>query len=333
MSRAIFHAFLLLSFLLVSSNAFAQRNRDAEPIGVAPDSVGNIHSISGSVHTSSGTPISDAFVTIRDMRTGRIVFSGITGSDGAFEAAGIDPGSFEVVIRNGIDEDRRIVQTDGPTSFIRVTFASSATNQSGGEPVAVADLRAPKKAQDAFAKGREAIMKHDVDKARKELEKALQIYPDYASALTLLAVVESTTPELPSALTYATRATELAPESSLAHTVLASIFNSSGQFSPALKEADKAISLSPLAWQGHYERAQSLGAVRRYEEALISASRADELTQGKALQPRLLVCRILSRLGRDEEARTRMNAFIQSAPDQRVRDLAKAEMVNGFTKK
>jgi tetratricopeptide (TPR) repeat protein len=245
----------------------------------------------------------------------------------------MDPGSFEVVIRNGMDEDRRIVQTDGPTSFVRVTFASSANDQSGGGSVAMADLRAPKKAQEAFAKGREAIMKHDLDRARKELEKALQVYPDYASALTLLAVVESTTTQLSNALTYAQRATELAPDSAFAHTVLASIFNVTGQFDPALKEADKGILLSPLAWQGHYERAQSLGAVRRYEEALISASRADELTQGKALQPRLLVCRILSRLGRDQEARNRMNAFIQSAPDSRVRDLAKAEMVNGFVKK
>jgi tetratricopeptide (TPR) repeat protein len=331
MSRAIFHA-VLLSFLLVSITTSAQRNRDAE-VGVAPDSAGNIHSISGSVHTSSGTPISDAFVMIRDMRTGRVVFSGTTGSDGGFDASGMDPGSFEVVIRNGMDEERRIVQTDGPTSFVRVTFASSANDQSGGGSVAMADLRAPKKAQDAFAKGREAIMKHDLDKARKELEKALQVYPDYASALTLLAVVESTTTQLSNALTYAQRATDLAPDSAFAHTVLASIFNVTGQFDPALKEADKGISLSPLAWQGHYERAQSLGAVRRYEEALISASRADELTQGKALQPRLLVCRILSRLGRDQEARNRMNAFIQSAPDSRVRDLAKTEMVNGFVKK
>jgi hypothetical protein len=47
----------------------------------------------------------------------------------------------------------------------------------------------------------------------------------------------------------------------------------------------------------------------------------------------VLVCRILSSLGRDEEARTRLNAFIKSAPDQRMRDLAKAEMVNGFLKK
>jgi tetratricopeptide (TPR) repeat protein len=332
MSRAIFHGFLLLSFLFVSFNTSAQRNRDGD-FGAAADSPNRGQGISGTVHTSSGAPISNAFVMIRDMRTGRVVFSGITASDGAFEASGIDPGSYEVVIRNGMDEDRRIVQTDGPASFVRVTFASPGTDQSGGEPVAMADLRAPKKAQDAFAKGHQAIMKNEVDKARKELEKALQIYPDYASALTLLAVVESTTPELSSALTYAQRATELAPESSLSHTVLASIFNRSGQFNPALKEADKAISLAPLAWQGYFERAQSLGAVGRIEEALASASRADELTQGKALQPRLLVCRILARLGRDQEARTRMNAFIQSAQDQRVRDLAKAEMVNGFTKK
>jgi tetratricopeptide (TPR) repeat protein len=328
MSRAIFRA-LFLGLLFVSLNVSAQFNRENERFGSVSDGFDNMRSISGSVNSGSGTPIAGASVTIRYLRTGMIVFSGTTANDGLFEVSGISEGTFDVVVRHGKDEDRHTVRTDGPASFVRVVFRDSGADESG-DSVALVDLRAPKKAQEALAKGRSAAVKLDLDNARKELEKALEIYPDYAGALTLLAVV---TADPPKALMYAQRAAELAPESAFAHTVIASVLNRTGKFDPALKEADKAISLSPVAWQGHYERAQSLGAMGKMEEALASASRADELTRGQALQARVLLCRILSRLGREEEARTRLNAFIHSAPDQRTRDLAKAEMVNGFVKK
>ncbi|HTC92916.1 MAG TPA: tetratricopeptide repeat protein [Terriglobales bacterium] len=71
----------------------------------------------------------------------------------------------------------------------RVESQSNAPTGPGGT-VSVADLNVPAAAAKEFRKGNEALDKNDLVEARKRFDKAIQIYPSYASAFFGIGVVE-----------------------------------------------------------------------------------------------------------------------------------------------
>src|SRR5689334_11149610 len=58
----------------------------------------------------------------------------------------------------------------------------------GQQLVTANALRAPEKAQRAVEKATAAIISHRPEEAEKQLSRALELYPDYAKALTLRAI-------------------------------------------------------------------------------------------------------------------------------------------------
>jgi hypothetical protein len=331
-SRVVFSSFFLLTFTL--SYLHAQSIADVSRRGPVFDSKATVRTLAGAVYTRDGKPLPGAWVTIRNIQSGDMVFNGKTGADGAFEVPVTANATFEVVARQGTDEDRAIASADD-TMALRMTLPVRAVNR--GEPsdsVSMADLKAPPKAQQALDKGAKALVARDVSGARKYLEQAVEIYPDYPAALTLLALTRAKDDQA-GALLLARRASQLSPERAFTRAVLAGVLNDSGQSQPALDEADAAIALSASLWQGHFERARALASLGHLDDALTSAIRADDLTQGHLLSVRVARSRLLAALGRTDEAQDQLNAFIQTAPDRASKERAAAEKltINGFAKK
>lgn len=128
-------------------------------------------------------------------------------------------------------------------------------------------LRAPGKAQHAVDKALKAVLHHDSQDAAKELERALAIYPDYATALTLRAILNMTRDPV-TATTDLEHAIRADPTYGVAYAVLASIYNDSQQPANALVNANKALQFLPEAWPVHYETARALFCLHRNERAL-----------------------------------------------------------------
>lgn len=326
----------LLSFLFVFSlSLHSQSMADVRRRGdISVESKNAMRTIAGALYTSDGVPVPGAWITIRSLHTGEIVFSGTTNTDGSFEAL-VDAGeTFEVIARSGIEQDRAVAKGDDAMALRMTLPIRAAQISGGGASVSMADLKAPPKAQRALDKAKEALRKNESEKAHAQLEKALKEYPEYPTALTLLALLEAPR-DHEGALALVKRAAALSPQDAFPHAILAGFLNDAKQPDAALKESDAAIANSSQLWQGHFERARALAARGKLEEALASAVRADELAQGRVLAVRVARTRLLAALGRQEEARESLNAFIQAAPDKATKDRAKAEAltIKSFAKK
>jgi len=328
--RPLLSFVVLFSFYLHSQSMADVRRRG----NAAVEDMKTSRTLAGTVYTRDGVPVPGAWVAIRDLQSGQVVFNGTTGPDGGFETLVETDRSFEVLARNGLDEDRTIAKGDDAMSLRMTLPARSGRNSGGGASVALADLKAPPKAMEALEKAKEALRKNDTGKAHQQLEKALKEYPDYPTALTLLALLEAPRDHA-GAVMLARRAAALSPQDGFPRAILAGFLNDGRQPDEALKEADAAIANASQLWQGHFERARALAARGRLEEALTSAVRADELAQGRVLAARVARSRLLAGLGRQEEARESLNAFIRTAPDKASKERATAEAlaINSFAKK
>jgi tetratricopeptide (TPR) repeat protein len=128
-------------------------------------------------------------------------------------------------------------------------------------------LRAPEKAQRAVQKAARAIQDNQSSVAERELSRALQLYPDYALALTLRALMNMA--QKPSDATAdLDHAIRVDPSYGLPYAMLASIYNDVERFDDALPLVLRAVHFLPSAWQVHFELARTLFGRRQTEEAL-----------------------------------------------------------------
>jgi tetratricopeptide (TPR) repeat protein len=326
---------LLATVFLFSLSLYSQSVSDVRGRGdITPDIMTRTRMLAGTVYTTDGVPVAGAWITVRNLRSGEVVFTGTTAADGGFETT-VDGGqSFEVQARSGIEEDHTIARAEDAMALRMTLPVRSAPNSGGNASVSLGDLKAPPKAKQALEKAKEALRNNDGEKAHTQLEKALKEYRDYPTALTLLALVEAPK-DHDGALALARRAAALSPQDGFPRAILAGFLNDSNEPDEALKEADAAIANASQLWQGHFERARALAARGRLEEALASAVRADALAQGRVLAARVGRTRLLAALGRHDEAIEGLNAFIQAAPDKATRDRAAAEAIaiKSFAKK
>ena len=127
-------------------------------------------------------------------------------------------------------------------------------------------LRAPGKAQRAVEKAWEAIKNNRPEEAEKQLARALELYPDYAKALTLRVTWKMTTGASDS-ISDLQHAIKVDPQYGLAYAVLAAIYNDSRRYDDASPVILRASQLLPAAWQVHYEMARTRFGQHRGKEA------------------------------------------------------------------
>src|SRR5262249_6372109 len=125
---------------------------------------------------------------------GLLVFDGFTDSLGMTSFPSVRAGSYRLRVsgQNIVETTSGTFNVDGrpQSSQTEIVTVQSAASQSAGgpaaDPVAVVDLNVPKRAQKEFDKGAEAFKRSDMEQARRQFDKAIAAYPNYASAYNLL---------------------------------------------------------------------------------------------------------------------------------------------------
>src|SRR5262245_14655038 len=143
--------------------------------------------LSGTLHYVNGQPVSDARIEVHNIRTGAVIASGYTNGVGGFELANVPAGIYEIVAISGLSEVReRINFPSAPNINLTVPNAARTPTDTGGSStVSVAQFQVPKKARELFKKAQAAARKQKPDEESKYLAGALEVYPDFADALTL----------------------------------------------------------------------------------------------------------------------------------------------------
>lgn len=214
---------------------------------------GVLGTVSGTVRTADNKPAADARIELRTLSTGSSVASGYTNAEGRFELQNIATGSYEIEVDSGLNQvrDRVTVQNDLATVSLRLPGFSH--EDGGGSTVSVGQLKVPDKAREEDKKARQALEKKDIASAAKHVEKALQIAPQYAAALTTRALLELDGDKTGAAVADLEKAVKDDAGYGLSFLVLGAAYNQLQHFDDAIRALDHGVALMPNYWQGYFE--------------------------------------------------------------------------------
>lgn len=286
----------------------------------------HVTSVSGTVIGATGVPIADAHVELRDEQTGRSIASGYTNASGSFEFDNLPAAAYDVVASKGLAEGHEHLMTSDAGIHLRITLNNSdaaAAQADGNNTVSVAEYKVPQKAREALHKAQEALAKNRHDEAVKQLAKSIEIYPEYAPALTLRGVLSLDGNQIQSAIDDFDKAIHSDPGFALAYTGMAAALNQLQKFDEAIRSAGRAITLAPRSWQSYFEMAKSYLGKGDDRDALSQLAKAQESMPTDYAPIHLLRAQALLALQNYNDAVTELQAFLTMAPQDPNADAAR----------
>ena len=191
--------------------------------------------------------------------------------------------------------------------------------------VSIARLRVPRKAQGFYEKARKAFRKNRYDEAQHRLDQALQAYPSFPEALTMLGYIQLSLDEWETAEQTLRAAVRADPNFGLAHIILAFLYNTEHRFDDAAVSARRAAELAPDSWVVQFEMTRALLGKGQYDSALSVSDAALHKNRGTLLH--VVKAQALMGLKRFREASTELQTYLQYQPtgelSQHAHDLLK----------
>jgi Flp pilus assembly protein TadD len=273
--------------------------------------------IRGNVLTLDGKPERNAHVQIHDFRTGRILGSVETDVSGGFSFDMLPYGSYEVSATDGTASDRQDVEVMGSFSTVSLRLNTSDPNATPSRNglVSIVELKVPQGARDAYVRAQGAMMKNQPEKTSKYLQKALEICPTYAPALTMRGALLLDKGDLASAIDDFDKAIHADNTYALAHAGIAAALNRLNKFDDALRAAEQASTLSPNSWQPYFEMAKSYIGKADYQRALQQLTHAQgEMTHDYAPLHLLRASAFLA-LKNYRDATAELKFFLKNVPE------------------
>ncbi|HWY67097.1 MAG TPA: carboxypeptidase regulatory-like domain-containing protein [Terriglobales bacterium] len=305
----------LLAILFFAGSCFSQIFSPNLTSGTS-SKIPSLNSVSGVVIGSDGAPIADARIELRNENTGQTVASGYTNARGQFEFANLPSAQYELVATSGLSEAHERVGLEGPIGLkIRLHNSNQAAAQADGKAtVSVAEYKVPQKAREAYHKAQAALSKNKPEDTAKYLAKALEIFPDYAPALTLRGVLSLDRSDPNAAMNDFDKAIHSDPGFALAYTAMTAALNQLRKFDEALRSADRALTLAPQSWQTYFEMAKAYVGKADYPHALQQLTRAQSLNQADYAPIHLVRAHVMLAMKDYSNAMNELQAFLALAP-------------------
>ena len=277
--RASVIATVVLSFGITCSAQIAA-TIDSSRYGMQPNSINTPlnTSITGTVRSADERGIRDVRVEVRTP-SGETVVAGYTDAAGAFHINQVPAGYYELVAVKGLNEGRERVQVAGMETDVTIHLPVHTAAPDGSSSVSVAQFKVPDKARKLYEKGKEALQKSKLEDAKKYAEKALEVYPHFAEALTLRGILRMNDGQTADGMGDFDAAIKADPSYALAYTTMGAALNHAQKYQEASRTLLRAVSLQPSAWQAYYELAKSSLGEGDYKTALKQISKACEISQ------------------------------------------------------
>ncbi len=272
---------VLLFLTLSLVYAAAQDNGPCPmPNGRQSNAPGSLNFLSGSVHSADGHPVRDARVEVHALGSGQVVASAYTMPNGGFEFSNLPRGLYEVVVASGIQQVRERVelfQSDLRVQLVLPTQAADADPLSANSTVSVAQFKVPDKARKLYQKAQQAFQKQKFAQAQEHVEKALQIFPNYAQALTLRGLLKLQDDKAQDACTDLETAIKADYGYAMGYIVLGAAYNFLQRYDDSIRVLGRGIGLQPSSWQAYFEMSKALLGKGEYDAALRQVNKAAEL--------------------------------------------------------
>jgi len=213
---------------------------------------------------------------------------------------------------------------------------SSADESRGQTPspyvVSVSRLRVPAKAVNHMEAAQKYFAKMQLPQATMEVDRAVEIYPGFAQAFRMKALISLAEKDFPEAVESAAHAIRIDGDDVFSWVALATAFNSLNEWPEAEAAAGRALALDTSAWQGRLELAKTFYGQGEYELALHTM---DQITRDFP-DVHLIRANVLVRLGRTTEAGEQFSFFLRQAPNDarcsRIRQTSAADSTSSIGK-
>jgi Flp pilus assembly protein TadD len=267
---------LALTFSLMIANAPAQ-NRGPSTQPQSAD-----FGITCTLQDSLGRPVSGLFVEVRSPLE---LAKAPTLPNGTITFRGLAAGAYKVTVAGGLLLPPKRVQIDSANTTVTIRLPITIPQAIGhrSDTVSVEQLSVPGKARDALQKAYEAWERNDTAQSRILAMHALQLYPYYGPALSLLGTLELNDGHSADAIVRLQQAVHYSPNLPRVYHVLASAYNESHQYTDALHALSILAIISPDTWQLHYEVGRAYLGQERFEDAMSEFDRAQQIAPQETL--------------------------------------------------
>src|SRR5260370_20535771 len=319
--RAVILAILLVGLLassLAQIGAIGQNGPYSGGHSTWNSPTRNFNSISGAVLSADNHPVGNVRVELRDGNTGTLLSSAYTGVGGSFEFQQLAQGRYEIVAFSGLQQAQERVEVNSMATSVNLRLPainSPANDGNGRQTVSVAQYKLPQAARQELRKARDASLKNKIDDAQQHLQKALELDPDYADALTLRAILKLDAKNSESAVNDLQRAIQSDGSYAMAYLVLGSAFNAQLKFDDAIRVLERGQSLAPDAWQAYFEMGRAYAGKNDYEAALHQLDRAQSLAPQEYPVIRLIRAQALMGLTRYSDAIADLQTYLLKNPN------------------
>ena len=278
---------------------------------------GDTGTITGTVVSLDGRPQKDVLIQIHDFGGSGVVASTYTNMAGAFSFETVPYGTYELVANRETQSIREHVDVRDSFSVVNLRLNAPDPNAvpSRNGLVSLTELKVPQRARDAYSKAEQAVAKHRPAEVSKYLQKALEIYPAYAPALTLRGALSLDKNDLTAAVDDFEKAIRADSAYAMAYGAMAAALNRLNKFDEALRAAERASTLSPNSWQPHFEMAKAYVAKADYQRALQHVAHAQGQMSQEYPPLHLLRANVLLGLNNYDEAAAELKSFLKIAPN------------------
>jgi tetratricopeptide (TPR) repeat protein len=222
----------------------------------------------------------------------------------------------DIVVQKNLSQANERVDLRMGSTMLTVHLEEVVQNGDVGNnaSVSIAQFKVPKKARDEFKKAQSAVDDRKIEEAQKHLAKALEIYPDFAEALTMRAIMALEADNVAAAISDLDRAIKADPSYAFGYFAMGSAFNMARRFDDALKVLNRGVALSPQSWQAYFEMSKAQIGKAEYAAAVRSLDRSEQLANGQYPLIHFLKAHALLGLKQYSDAMNELQAFIDQAP-------------------
>ena len=194
--------------------------------------------------------------------------------------------------------------------------------------VSATSLAAPKKARSSFDKAVKELSKgrsSRADKAIRDLEKAVTLYPEYAAAWAILGQTRSQSGDSEGAVDALERALQADSRYLRPYGTLAQLMIVAGNWERTMELADFVLSVNPTDTQMSWYRAVSQFEMKNHDEAitLLTELQSDEAGEKRYPQSHHVLGMIYADRGQFTEAASEYRRFLDRSPNTHVSDRVK----------
>lgn len=301
----------LIGLCLVSSPAFAQRDRDTWSTA-SPNSF----EVSGQVRlAATGRPAGKIPIRVERFGGG-IVDQMDTDNTGRFRFPNLQRGYYKVIVN--APGYRHVTQDADLQVLFRVhlilDLVPDGSRDSGAAKVTdVIEANVPSNAREKFARGRAALARKDHQEAIAQLSQAVEISPQYFSAHLLLATARMDIREWKTAEGSLLRAQELKPDDIATQLALGEVYWRQKRFEEAEKTLLETLRRDDQAWQGFFTLGRLYWELGNVAKAGPAVGRTLQLKPDFA-EAHLLAGNILLKLGQNMRALLEYEEYVRLDP-------------------